>query len=139
MKNAAKYLRVKSPIPYKWRKVGLGQLKYGMNFAYGGTGVFNTFVMSPNMSTQIDFLRQLIVESTYTSQDLQSSVALISLAGNDYSVYQATNGSAEVCPNSRCPVFYFCSYIDFKMHHSISTRTIVIRKWYIFIGNEFEP
>ncbi|KAG7017443.1 GDSL esterase/lipase [Cucurbita argyrosperma subsp. argyrosperma] len=91
----AKYLKVKSPIPYKWRKVGYGQLKYGMNFAYGGTGVFNTFVMSPNMSTQIDFFQQLIGESTFTSQDLQSSVALVSLAGNDYSVYQATDGSAQ--------------------------------------------
>ncbi|KAG6596562.1 GDSL esterase/lipase, partial [Cucurbita argyrosperma subsp. sororia] len=91
----AKYLRVKSPIAYKWRKVGLGQLKYGMNFAYGGTGVFNTFIMSPNMSTQIDFLQQLIHESTYTAQDLHYSVALISLAGNDYGVYQATDGSAQ--------------------------------------------
>ncbi|XP_022144802.1 GDSL esterase/lipase At5g03610-like [Momordica charantia] len=91
----AKYLGVKSPIPYKWRKVGFRQLKNGMNFAYGGTGVFDTFILSPNMSTQIDFLQQLIDESTYTSQDLQSSVALISLAGNDYAVYQATNGSAQ--------------------------------------------
>ncbi|KAA0043893.1 GDSL esterase/lipase [Cucumis melo var. makuwa] len=95
--SATKYLKVKSPIPYKWRKVGfgLGQLKYGMNFAYGGTGVFNTFVTSPNMSTQIDFLQQLVGESTFTGRDLLSSVALVSLAGNDYSVYQATNGSPQ--------------------------------------------
>lgn len=51
------------------------------------------------MSTQIDFLQQLIRGLTYTSQELQSSVALVSLAGNDYNVYQATNGSAQVSPN----------------------------------------
>ena len=69
-----------------------------MNFAYGGTGVFDTFVMSPNMSTQIDFLQQLVGESTFTGRDLLSSVALVSLAGNDYSVYQANNGSPQVFP-----------------------------------------
>ncbi|WCJ34339.1 GDSL-like Lipase/Acylhydrolase superfamily protein [Euphorbia peplus] len=91
----ARFIGVKSPIPYRWRKYAVNRMKYGMNFAYGGTGVFDTFVGEPNMTTQIDFLQQMISEKVYTSYDLQSSVALVSLAGNDYSTYLARNGSAQ--------------------------------------------
>lgn len=91
--DAAKYLRVKSPIPYRLRKLMPQHLKYGMNFAFGGTGVFNTFVPLPNMTTQIDFLEQLIKDKVYTTLDLTNSVALVSVAGNDYGRYMLTNGS----------------------------------------------
>ncbi|KAF9599471.1 hypothetical protein IFM89_038565 [Coptis chinensis] len=33
----ASYLKIKSPIPYRWRKMGMKPLRHGMNFAYGGT------------------------------------------------------------------------------------------------------
>ncbi|KAG4913511.1 hypothetical protein JHK82_054096 [Glycine max] len=89
----AKYLKVKSPIPYRLRKLMPQHLKYGMNFAFGGTGVFNTFVPLPNMTTQIDFLEQLIKDKVYTTLDLTNSVALVSVAGNDYGRYMLTNGS----------------------------------------------
>ncbi|KAE8661157.1 GDSL esterase/lipase [Hibiscus syriacus] len=94
----AGYLRVKTPIPYRWRKQLAGRVKYGMNFAYGGTGVFDTLVPEPNMSTQIDFLQQLLNDSVYSKRSLKTSVALVSLAGNDYSNYLATNGSAAGFP-----------------------------------------
>lgn len=68
-----------------------------MNFAYGGTGVFETLVQSPNMTTQIDFFEQLIKDGVYTPTDLMSSMALVSVAGNDYSTYIQINGSAQVC------------------------------------------
>lgn len=71
-------------------------MKYGMNFAYGGTGVFNTLVPAPNMTTQIDFFQELIKVSVFNAQDLNSSVALVTLAGNDYAFYQTLNNSAEV-------------------------------------------
>jgi len=68
-------------------------VKYGMNFAFGGTGVFNTLVPLPNMTTQIDFLQQLIKDKVYSALDLTNSVALVSVAGNDYSHFTQTNGS----------------------------------------------
>ncbi|CAJ1886324.1 unnamed protein product [Sphenostylis stenocarpa] len=89
----AKYLKVKSPIPYRYRKVIPEHVKYGMNFAFGGTGVFNTLVPFPNMTTQIDFLQQLIKDKVYSALDLTNSVALLSVAGNDYSRFMQTNGS----------------------------------------------
>ncbi|KAJ6314172.1 hypothetical protein OIU78_017767 [Salix suchowensis] len=61
-----------------------------MNFAYGGTGVFPIVdVPEPNMTTQIDFFQDIIHEKFYSGSDLHSSVALVSVAGNDYSNYIA--------------------------------------------------
>ncbi|KAJ0101609.1 hypothetical protein Patl1_05913 [Pistacia atlantica] len=47
----------------------------------------------PNMTTQIDYFQQLLEEKHYTKDALDSSVALVSLAGNDYVAYIFTNGS----------------------------------------------
>ncbi|XP_038883594.1 GDSL esterase/lipase At5g03610-like [Benincasa hispida] len=94
----AKHLGVKSPIPFSIRsEVGVERLKEsGINFAFGGTGVFDTSVPLPNMTTQIDFFQHLRhVESVFSNGDAQHSVALVSVSGNDYSFYLATNGSAQ--------------------------------------------
>ncbi|CAK7327546.1 unnamed protein product [Dovyalis caffra] len=91
----AKSLGIKSPIPYRWRNVGIKHWKNGMNFAYGGTGVFDTLAPEPNMTTQIDFFQDITHQKIYSMSDLQASLALVSLAGNDYSTYATTNGSAE--------------------------------------------
>ncbi|XP_020205997.1 GDSL esterase/lipase At5g03610 [Cajanus cajan] len=95
----AKYLGLKSPLPYKFRKLMPQHLKNGMNFAYGGTGVFDTSSKNPNMTIQIDFFKELIKENVYTTSDLSNSVALVSVAGNDYNFYLATNGSLEGFPS----------------------------------------
>jgi len=71
-------------------------LKYGMNFAFGGTGVFDTLNPGPNMTTQINFFQQVIQDKVYTASEINNSVALVSVAGNDYTRYTVTNGSAEV-------------------------------------------
>lgn len=71
-------------------------LKYGMNFAFGGTGVFDTLNPGPNMTTQINFFQQVIKDKVYTASDINNSVALVSVAGNDYTRYTVTNGSVEV-------------------------------------------
>ena len=60
-----------------------------MNFAFGGTGVFNTMEKEPNMSTQIDFFQHQIEQKFYSKRDLNSSVALVSVAGNDYAAFIA--------------------------------------------------
>ncbi|XP_038712262.1 GDSL esterase/lipase At5g03610-like isoform X1 [Tripterygium wilfordii] len=89
----ASFLGVKSPPPYKLRKYATkSQLGYGMNFAYGGSGVFNTIYHVPNISTQINFFQKLLEEILYTKSDLNSSIALVSLAGNDYTTFLAQNG-----------------------------------------------
>ncbi|KAE9619606.1 hypothetical protein Lal_00038142 [Lupinus albus] len=95
----AKYLRLKSPIPYRLRKKMASHIKYGMNFAFGGTGVFNTSSSYPNMTIQIDFLEQLIKQKVYTASDLSNSVTLVAVSGNDYNFYLATNGSIQDFPS----------------------------------------
>ncbi|XP_019153027.1 PREDICTED: GDSL esterase/lipase At5g03610-like [Ipomoea nil] len=89
----AKFLGLKSPIPFKFIKYAMHRLQYGMNFAYGGTGVFDTLVPAPNMTTQIDILEKLVKDSVYTKKDLESSLFLVSVAGNDYAYYIATGGT----------------------------------------------
>ena len=80
---------IKSPTPYKAVKF----IEYGMNFAYGGTGVFDTLVAAPNMTKQIDLFEQLVQEKIYTTDDLKFSTALVSVSGNDYGIYLARGGS----------------------------------------------
>ncbi|CAN4121360.1 unnamed protein product [Withania somnifera] len=95
----ARFLGVKSPVPYRWMKYAKNRLRYGVNFAYGGTGVFNTLVPEPNMTTQIDFFQKLMAESVYTKADIeQSSLFLLSLAGNDYGAYLSNGGTAQGLP-----------------------------------------
>lgn len=91
-------MAIKSPTPYELKdSAGKEQLQYGMNFAYGGTGVFNTYVPFPNMTTQIDFFQKVLTSGhVYSSSDLSSSVGLVSVAGNDYSNFIAQNRSFSV-------------------------------------------
>ncbi|XP_031499567.1 GDSL esterase/lipase At5g03610-like [Nymphaea colorata] len=83
----ATYLGVPSPVPYRLRRLAGDRRRYGINFAYGGTGVFDTIYPLPNMTTQIDFLEEEIKAGTYRPRQLRSSMALISLAGDDYVSY----------------------------------------------------
>ncbi|CAN6809869.1 unnamed protein product [Brassica oleracea] len=96
----AKFVGIKSPIPYFWKNyAGKKRLQHGMNFAYGGTGVFNTQVPLPNMTTQIDFFKNILTAGDiYIPSNLISSVALVSVAGNDYSTFISQNRPASDFP-----------------------------------------
>ncbi|XP_018807740.1 GDSL esterase/lipase At5g03610-like isoform X1 [Juglans regia] len=96
----AEFMGVKSPFPYRRRHLVVKNLKNGMNFAYGGTGVFDTLFSGPNMTTQIDFFQQLLRDHVFTANDIGSSVALVTVAGNDYTTYKSkTNGSSQGLPS----------------------------------------
>lgn len=126
---AAKFVGVRSPLPYKWRNVGSKHLKYGMNFAYGSTGVFNTLVTDPNMTVQIDLFQHLIKQSVYNQTDLQSSVALVTVAGNDYSAYIVKNGSAQVTSNPP----YTSTYINLYYHNIFQIYTCCVRHIFAYL------
>ncbi|GMY23370.1 GDSL esterase/lipase At5g03610-like [Fagus crenata] len=75
------------------------KLRFGMNFAYGGTGVFETLLINgPNMTTQINLFEKQLEEEVYLECDLDSSVALVSLAGNDYTAFVAKHADLEDLP-----------------------------------------
>lgn len=78
---------VPSPVPYRLQRLAGQKRRYGINFAYGGTGVFDTFLPLPNMTTQMDFFEKLIDGGIYRGRDLRSSMAFVSNAGNDYVSY----------------------------------------------------
>ena len=97
---------MKSPVAYRWIKYAGNRLRYGVNFAYGGTGVFDTLVLEPNMTTQIDFFEKLLKDLVYNKTDLDSSLFLVTVAGNDYGAYNAKGGTAKV----NLPSAYFIEY-----------------------------
>nr|GMD39579.1 GDSL esterase/lipase At5g03610-like [Ipomoea batatas] len=94
----AEFLGVKSPTPFRWMNHAQHRLQYGMNFAFGGTGVFDTFIPGLNMTTQIEYLQKLIDDSVYTNTDLQSSMAFLTVCGNDYMAYLSLGGTKEGLP-----------------------------------------
>ncbi|XP_031475128.1 GDSL esterase/lipase At5g03610-like isoform X2 [Nymphaea colorata] len=80
----ATFLGVPSPVPYRLRRVAGHRGSYGINFAYSGTGVFDTSAPLPNVTTQIDYLEQMIKEGWYEKRQVRSSMAFLALAGIDY-------------------------------------------------------
>lgn len=94
---AAKHLKLKPPASYRIRKhLAPHRLKNGMSFAFGGTGVFETLNPGPNLTTQISFFQKAIQDNVFTASDVRNSVALVSVAGNDYTRYNVKNGSMQV-------------------------------------------
>ncbi|XP_050243531.1 GDSL esterase/lipase At5g03610-like isoform X3 [Quercus robur] len=121
----AKFIGLKSPIPYRLREYGVNDLKYGMNFAFGGTGVFNTLVSDPNMTTQIDFFHELIKTNAFNATDVESSVALVTLSGNDYSAYEVKNGTAQGFPSFITSVVKQLK-VNLKRIHGLGVKKIAV-------------
>lgn len=82
-------------------------VKKGVNFAYGGTGVFDTTVSAPNLTTQIDLFQSLVSRGIFSN--ITNSVALVSVAGNDYTTFQARNGTSAVNKLIHGHAYYYIS------------------------------
>ncbi|KAI3894041.1 hypothetical protein MKW92_026059 [Papaver armeniacum] len=92
----ASFMGIKSPTPYKqWAGILKWRVRNGMNFAHGGTGVFNTWIKEPNMTTQINTFKQYIADGVYNKRDLDKSMAIVALSGNDYTQYVLDGGTDE--------------------------------------------
>lgn len=59
--------------------------------------MFDTYVPFPNVTAQISLFEGVLDDDTYTRCEIERSVALISVAGNDYFTwYERNNRSIEV-------------------------------------------
>lgn len=67
-----------------------------MNFAYRGTGVFDTSEKDPNRTDQSDLHEEQIKDDLCSPADLNSSLALVIFSGNDYSHFEETNSDTLV-------------------------------------------
>ncbi|KAL8140548.1 hypothetical protein V2J09_006569 [Rumex salicifolius] len=89
----AMFLKQNSPIPYTLRKLAPLEARNGVNFAFGGTGVFDTTATIkaglPNMTTQIDLFQHMLSGNDVIRIDgnLAGSIAYVSLVGNDYDTF----------------------------------------------------
>ncbi|XP_050153490.1 GDSL esterase/lipase At5g03610-like isoform X1 [Malus sylvestris] len=125
----AQFLGIRSPLPYALRKYAKkSKLENGMNFAYGGTGVFDTLVSGPNLTTQIGFFQQLLEqEKVYDKRDLiKSSVALVSVAGNDYTTHfvKPGNGSKDLAEFTKSIVKQIA--VDLMRIRDLGVRKIAV-------------
>jgi hypothetical protein len=94
---AANALQMLSPIAYEQRLSDPNAPKHGMNFAVGGSGVFNPYGML-NLGGQIDQFENLI-DTVYPKAFLQYSVVLVGIHGNDYGAYIAKGNPVSVSFN----------------------------------------
>ncbi|KAF9687072.1 hypothetical protein SADUNF_Sadunf02G0055800 [Salix dunnii] len=98
--HIASFLGIESPTPYQLRNTSKNT-QQGLNFAYGGSGAFPTWVKD-TLTVQIDQFQQLLKENVYSRRwdlDYSSSVALVSTGLNDYSFYSAAKkGSKDGLP-----------------------------------------
>ena len=69
----------------------------GINFAYGGSGVlFTLHPTYPNISTQIQELKHLVNKGVVSKKLIASSICVLVIAGNDYTVFLSTNPTDQV-------------------------------------------
>ncbi|KAE9619289.1 putative triacylglycerol lipase [Lupinus albus] len=78
----ASFLKIETPTSYALKNSS--NLQNGVNFAFGGTGVFQTRVDGPNLTAQIDSFEQLIKKNVYNKSDVESSIVVVNTGGNDY-------------------------------------------------------
>lgn len=95
----ASFLDVRKPIPYTFfnttKKSNAKRShnhhprhRRGINFAFGGSGVFSTFgTQYFNTSAQIDQLRDLMQKGLVSKKLIKASMVVLVIAGNDYTVY----------------------------------------------------
>lgn len=93
---SASFMGIRSPVPYKTRKAGPKVWPYGMNFAVGGAGVFDTGNFQRNLSEQIDLFKQQIEYGVFSVCDSEMSVGLVAVSGNDYSYIASRKNSTDV-------------------------------------------
>ncbi|XP_076933421.1 GDSL esterase/lipase At5g03610-like [Bidens hawaiensis] len=121
----ARFMGIKSPLPYAFRKYAKDKLRGGVNFACGGTGVFDTGNLQPNMTTQIGFLQGLIKEGVYTKRDLESSLALVTVSGNDYGAYNLAGGKEQDLPAFISKVVNQIA-INLKAIHDLGVHRVMV-------------
>ena len=94
--DAASHLNLSSPIPYRKIRSCVRNVNFGINFAYGGTGVLSP--MSPKflkVSAQVQQLQDLVNKGVVSSNLLNSSIATL-VVSTDYLVFLATNPNSSV-------------------------------------------
>ncbi|XP_062166553.1 GDSL esterase/lipase At5g03610-like [Alnus glutinosa] len=120
----AKSMGIGSPIPYRRWKFEIPLLKYGMNFALGGTGVYETSTQGPTMTTQIDSFQNVITDNVFNISDIQSSVTLVTLSGNDYLAYIRNHGTEGI--QSFIPKVVKQLSVNLKRIHGLGVKKVAV-------------
>ncbi|KAJ7289963.1 hypothetical protein O6H91_Y302300 [Diphasiastrum complanatum] len=92
----AKAIGSSSPIPYRVCNEEIYRseiVKYGVNFAVGGSGAFQGLINTTNLRGQVDNLVSLLEAHSIELPPPQRTLALLCIGGNDYTQFFKANGS----------------------------------------------
>ncbi|KAJ7544267.1 hypothetical protein O6H91_09G071700 [Diphasiastrum complanatum] len=95
----AKAIGSSSPIPYRVCNEEIYRseiVKYGVNFAVGGSGAFQGLINTTNLRGQVDNLVSLLEAHSIELPPPQRTLALLCIGGNDYTQFFKANGSRKV-------------------------------------------
>lgn len=96
----ASAFKLSTPVPYNQQGSYSNQrLRFGMNFATGGSGIFTTWPGVPNITTQIDQLQRLMCDRVYSAMNFRFSLLLFTVSGNDYAFYILQQRAVEGVPS----------------------------------------
>ncbi|GLJ19749.1 hypothetical protein SUGI_0357800 [Cryptomeria japonica] len=87
----AQMLGLPPPVPYGLLNDSARNMtaSKGINFAVAGSGVFDTYGF-PKLGTQVGFFKDIIRSQKYRYNNLNHSVALVTVMGNDYAPVNLT-------------------------------------------------
>ncbi|KAJ7544269.1 hypothetical protein O6H91_09G071700 [Diphasiastrum complanatum] len=98
----AKAIGSSSPIPYRVCNEEIYRseiVKYGVNFAVGGSGAFQGLINTTNLRGQVDNLVSLLEAHSIELPPPQRTLALLCIGGNDYTQFFKANGSRKDLPD----------------------------------------
>ncbi|CAL0299756.1 unnamed protein product [Lupinus luteus] len=81
----ASFLKIKTPVAYVFKNSS--NIQNGINFAYGGSGLFKTLLDGRNLTVQINSFEQLVKKNVYSKSDVASSIMLVIARANDYASF----------------------------------------------------
>lgn len=99
------------PSPTPWEYLNGGETNGGVNFGVGGAGVTYAYGLRP-LDQQVDALANLVKGGTFSKDHMANSVALVSIAVNDYTWYNQNGNGMGVCTH-------------------ILLRTLIIHPWFV--------
>ena len=84
-------LGIPPPVPYGLLNDSARNMtaSKGINFAVAGSGVFDTYGF-PKLGTQVGFFKDILGSQKYGYNNLNHSVALVTVMGNDYAPVNLT-------------------------------------------------
>ncbi|CAL0299755.1 unnamed protein product [Lupinus luteus] len=100
-------------------------MQNGINFAYGGSGLFKTLLDGRNLTVQINSFEQLLKQNVYNKSDVASSIVLVNAGANDYASFALKDRNLLGICNFMKSVVNELN-VNIKRIHSLGAEKIIV-------------